>query len=280
MGRRHDARIERLPSVGADAARLAGLEHAQELRLEFHGELANLVEEQGSPVSLLEDPSAIAVGAGEGALHESEELRLDERGRDGAAIEDHKRSLPSWARVVNGAREELLARARLSDEKNRLLGGRSDLQPREEGAHHQRPSDRLPEAGGARERQFSRRASHPQRETPLPYARDDARSEHRLLDLQLPDEGAVLAVEIAKPHAGVAQCDRAMPARDMRVVDHDVALRAGPHDQRIHSQRRDGLGAVGSGHAQLERRDRDGVVPDTRHRVRRIVRSLRHRGSS
>ena len=45
--------------VGADAADLAALEHAEELRLELERELAELVEEQGAAVGRLEGAGAV-----------------------------------------------------------------------------------------------------------------------------------------------------------------------------------------------------------------------------
>jgi len=231
-------------------------------------------------VGLLEDAGAVAVGAREGATDEPEQLGLDERGGDRAAVEDDERPVTTRARVVNGAREQLLARARLPDEQHRFLCGRRDLEAREEGAHDERPPHRLAETRGARQRQLARCPGHPQAELPLPHARSDARTEHHLADLKVPDEGAVLAVEIAQDDAVVAEREHAVSARDVGIVDDHGALGAGAHHEGGHLQRRDDLDRGGRDQNDLERWNRDGGVTQTRQRARRIVGSLRHRASS
>ncbi len=53
-----EAHVDGLVRVGAEPADFAVLQHAQELRLELRGQLANLVEEDGAAVSLLEGADA------------------------------------------------------------------------------------------------------------------------------------------------------------------------------------------------------------------------------
>ena len=48
----------------ADPAHLAGVEHAQELGLQWHGHVADLVEENRAAVSQLKPPAAVVAGIG------------------------------------------------------------------------------------------------------------------------------------------------------------------------------------------------------------------------
>ncbi len=71
----------------ADAGDRAGLEHPQELHLQLHRHLGDLVEEDRAAVGALEEALVLAVGAGEAAALVAEQLALDELRRDGAAVE-------------------------------------------------------------------------------------------------------------------------------------------------------------------------------------------------
>ena len=63
--------------VGAEPLELAGLQHAQELRLAGRRQVADLVEEQRAAVGGLEAPGA-RLRAGEGARLGAEQLGLDQ----------------------------------------------------------------------------------------------------------------------------------------------------------------------------------------------------------
>src|SRR3981081_563843 len=58
---------------GADPLNLAGLEHAQQLRLLMHGHVADLVQEDGSTVGQFEASDTIAAGICKSAFHVPEE---------------------------------------------------------------------------------------------------------------------------------------------------------------------------------------------------------------
>ena len=98
----------------ADAADLARLERAQQLRLELERQLADLVEEHRAAVGRLEGAGAVAVGAGEGAAHVAEELALDEVRADRAAVDDDERLVRARAALDDLGRDELLAGAALA----------------------------------------------------------------------------------------------------------------------------------------------------------------------
>src|SRR5262249_18085197 len=83
VGGGDEAQVERARRKGADAGDLAGLDDAQELDLQAHRQLADLVEEHGAAVGALEEAGLVAAGAGEGAALVAEELALDQRFAEG-----------------------------------------------------------------------------------------------------------------------------------------------------------------------------------------------------
>ena len=77
-------------------------------------QLADLVEEERPSVRLEEEALAVGVGIGEGAFDMTEELALDQRGRQRGAVDGDKGTARAPAVVVNGACDQLLARAALA----------------------------------------------------------------------------------------------------------------------------------------------------------------------
>ena len=68
------------------------LEHAQQLHLHRHGDVADLVEEQRPLVGQLEAADALAVGAGVRTLLVAEELAFEEVFVECAAVDGHERT--------------------------------------------------------------------------------------------------------------------------------------------------------------------------------------------
>ena len=134
---------------GADPLDLAVLEHAQQLHLDAERQLADLVEEDGAAVRRLEQPLAVAVGAGEGAAHVAEELALEERRCERGAVADDERPVAERREPVERARHELLARAALAGHKR---GGGVAGEALDEGEH-------LEHALRARDDPFERHAA-------------------------------------------------------------------------------------------------------------------------
>src|SRR5690606_27158759 len=114
VGGRDDADVDGEGALRAEPAHLAALEDAEQLGLEVLRQLAELVEEDGAAVGLLEDAGAAGDGAGEGAALVPEQLALDQVGGDGAAVEDDEGALAAVARGVQGLGDQLLAAARLA----------------------------------------------------------------------------------------------------------------------------------------------------------------------
>src|SRR5438552_17318569 len=105
VGGREDARAHAARAVGAHRLHLLVLEDAEQLRLHGRRRLADLVEEDGARARLVEEPAAVALGAGEGAAHVAEELALEARLGEGAAVLHQERRLRARAAAVDGARQ-------------------------------------------------------------------------------------------------------------------------------------------------------------------------------
>ena len=67
-------------------------------------------------------PFDVGDGAGERALDVAEELGLEQRLGQRAAVDRHERPIRSVAVLMDGARDELLARAALADDEHRRIG--------------------------------------------------------------------------------------------------------------------------------------------------------------
>ena len=83
--------------------------------------LADLVEEDGAAVGLLEETLALTGGPGEGAAGVAEELGLEQRIGQGSAALGHERLGAAGPVDVDEVGEELLARAGLAEEEHGRL---------------------------------------------------------------------------------------------------------------------------------------------------------------
>ena len=121
------AHVRLLHLGGADLHVFAVLQHAQQQRLRLLGELADLVEEEGAAVGLLEIALALADRAGEGALLVAEELGVDGAFGDGAAVDGQVFPGPAAAVLVDDLGDVLLADAALAcDQDGQVRGGHGD----------------------------------------------------------------------------------------------------------------------------------------------------------
>ena len=87
------------------------MQPTQDLGLQGQRHVADLVEEDGTAVALLELADAPAVGAGEGALFVAEQLAFQEVLRDGRTVQRQERRLGPRAVLVDGAGDQFLAGA-------------------------------------------------------------------------------------------------------------------------------------------------------------------------
>ena len=122
VGRRDDADIHAQFLRAAHADKGTILEKAQQLGLQRAGHLSDLVEKQRAAVGLLHLPGLLLHGAGERSLFVPEQLALEQRLRDGRAVQPHVRLLPPLAGVVNRSRDQLLAGSALAENQDRGLG--------------------------------------------------------------------------------------------------------------------------------------------------------------
>ena len=129
----------------ADAFELLLLQDAQQLRLHLGRYLADLVEQQRATIGQLESPDAPLLRSGEGAPLVPEQLTLDQRRRERGAVHPDERPRSSRAELVNRARDELLARSRLTMKQH---GGRRRRHPSNLREHRGEPVA----AGESRER--------------------------------------------------------------------------------------------------------------------------------
>ena len=108
------------PDVRPDGLRpahlgeLARLNDAKELGLQRRAQLAELVDEQRPGVGQREDALAMLRRAGEGSLHVTEEMTLHQAFRNCRAVERDQGTIAAGTRVVDRARDQLLAGAALA----------------------------------------------------------------------------------------------------------------------------------------------------------------------
>ena len=118
VGRRDHADVDLVRAVAADALDLALLEHAQQLGLQRDVELADLVEEDRAAVGLLEAADVLRDGAGERALLVTEQLdSISSRGIAPQSSTTNGLFL-RVDRVVERARDHLLAGAGLAGDEH------------------------------------------------------------------------------------------------------------------------------------------------------------------
>jgi hypothetical protein len=118
VGGSNDAHVYLLGAGPTDPLELPLLEHAQEPGLEGQADLADLVEEEGTAVGLLETPLALGYGAGEGALLVTEKLRLQQVVWKGGAVQPDEGTARARGVVVDGVGDQLLAGAGLAADED------------------------------------------------------------------------------------------------------------------------------------------------------------------
>ena len=128
------------PPIALD---LAGLERAEQFDLGLERKLADLVEEQGRAVGILEAADMAVEGAGEGAFLMAEQHRFDEVLGDGAAIDRDHRLAAARGGGVDRLGDHFLARAALALDQHRDPGAGGLGGDRERGAEGRRRADDL-----------------------------------------------------------------------------------------------------------------------------------------
>ena len=121
VGGRNEAEGGLLGGVRAEGRVALGLEHAQELDLQVEGEFPYFVEEEGAVVGRADEARFVARGAREGTLGVAEEFAFQQVFGDGAAVDRYEGALAA-AVVVDGARDQILAAARLAVDDDVCIG--------------------------------------------------------------------------------------------------------------------------------------------------------------
>ena len=108
----------------ADALELPGLQHPQQLHLHGHGEIADLIQKQGSAVSQFKPPGFAELGTGERALLVAEKLAGDDTfGKRAAVSTDEGLPIP-FALCLDGPGNHLFPDAGFAlDHHNGVLAG-------------------------------------------------------------------------------------------------------------------------------------------------------------
>src|SRR5262249_687870 len=102
-------------------AHRAVFQNAEELPLQRDRQQADLIEEDRAAVSRLEQAGLRLAGVGERAALVAEELRLQQSLGDGGAVDVDEGPVAARSGLVDGAREEALARAGLAEDQERRL---------------------------------------------------------------------------------------------------------------------------------------------------------------
>ena len=105
VGGRDDEDVNRVRPGAAEPPHLVTLEHGEQLPLQLHGQESDLVEEERAHIGRLDQPDPGLPGVGEGPALEAEQLRFDERGRNGCAVQIDEGPRRSGTDLMDGPGE-------------------------------------------------------------------------------------------------------------------------------------------------------------------------------
>ena len=129
------ARIHRDGLVSADALNFSLFQHAQQFGLHRERHVANFIQKKRAARGLLEFSDVARGRAGERTFFVAEEFRLDQLSGHGGAIERHERPGMPRAFLVDRSRDQFLARAGLSLDRDARFAGRDALHLRHQPLH-------------------------------------------------------------------------------------------------------------------------------------------------
>src|SRR3970040_1846283 len=132
----------------ADAGEFPLLQEPQQLGLCGKAEIADFVQEEGPAVRELDLAEAARQGPRERPFLVSEQLALDERVRDGGAIDGDERTLPTGAVEMEGPGDEFLAGSALAGDEDGRTGVGDLLDLGVDFPHGRALSDEVVEAVG------------------------------------------------------------------------------------------------------------------------------------
>jgi hypothetical protein len=135
VGRGDEAEVGGDGLAGANGLVGALLQHAQQLHLQRQRQLADLVQEERAALGERDAAAPAARRARERAAHVAEQLALQQRLGDGAAVHRDERARGARRAAVDEAREHLLAGARLALQQHRRVARRDALARPHDGGH-------------------------------------------------------------------------------------------------------------------------------------------------
>ena len=263
VGRGDHANLGELGGGASDPPHLARLKDAEEAPLDLEGDVADLVEEQGTAVRGLERSVATGIGPGEGAFLVAKELGFHEGVLKAGGIEGDKRTVRLCAVGVQRAGDELLTGAGLSlDEDVKAFQGRDPSNQIIDGLHGRAPTDELAEAGGLLWSVGDLGGGigmAPAFHVHAEQQREGADSEHGAVakgmglaghEALVVEPGAV-GGEVGDLVAGAAESpDLAMLPADAIIVERDLEVVASPNADAALVAVVDGESAAGKGHVE------------------------------
>ncbi len=104
--------------MAADPVVMPVEQDAQQAGLQLGGHIADLVEEQGAALGLLETAAALRLGAGEGAAFVAEQFGFEEVLGNRRRVDGDERLVGPRAVAVQGARDQFLAAARFAGDQH------------------------------------------------------------------------------------------------------------------------------------------------------------------
>ena len=122
VGGGNDAGINLNGRQAADPVELAIGQDAQQAGLQIRRHVADLIEEQGAAVGLLETSLAPRLGASEGTAFVTEQFGLQQVVGDGRHVQGDEGLVGAWAMPMQGVRHQFLTGTRLAIDQYRNLG--------------------------------------------------------------------------------------------------------------------------------------------------------------
>ncbi len=252
--RSDDAHVDLPDRVAADAPDLAVLEDAEELRLQRRGKLADLVEEDGAALGLLEDAGAVRDRPAEGAPEVTEELTFDQVLGDAAAVDGDERPLRTARQVVDRPRDDLLPRPGLPFDEDDRLRGRRALDHPVEAAHLDAGADEPLERSLVRELDAHRLVAEVDPDRRAPRAEGRPRGDVRVAHADAVDERAVRAVRVDDVHRVASHFEDAVEARDGRILEPERAALPRPDVRGLPGEAQRGAAIRTGDDGELNRR--------------------------
>lgn len=118
------------------------MQHLQQRRLGFEGQIADLVQKEGASLGHLEAAQLTGHGPGKGPPLVPEQFAFDQAGRNGATVHLDERPSPP-AQGMDGPRRQALAGAGLTGNQHPHLPAGQGLHLLQDAAHGQSLADKL-----------------------------------------------------------------------------------------------------------------------------------------